>query len=127
MNEQDENDEENKEKPSKKNLKNLGSPNLQLNLASDHVDHRHQARHAELLLAAAAALLIQGGLIVLAVMTTSYSPLRKQIGFQPKVYGLPWYVAGSMLLCWGVGFCSYVVERKAEEVSWTVSRHPSCR
>lgn len=127
MNEQDENDEENKEKPFRKNLKTLGSPHLQLNLASDHVDDRHQVKHAELLLAAAAALLIQGGLIVLAVMTTSYSPLRKQIGFQPKVDGLPCYVAGSMLLCWVVGFCSYVVKRKAEEVSWTVSRHPSCR
>lgn len=54
-------------------------------------------------------------------MTTQYAPVRQSIAFgDPKVYGLPCYVAGSILLSLGVAFCSYVVEQNTKEVAWTV-------
>ena len=117
------NSEETEDEWARKDIEDLGPPNLQLNLASDHVDTRHQSKHFELLAAAAFAVIIQAGLIVLAITTTSYAPLRDRIGSQPKAYGLPCYIAGSVLLSAGVGFCSFVVERKTKEVSWTLSQH----
>ena len=76
---------------------------------------------AELIVAFVFAILLQTGLLVLAILTVTYSPLRDRIGFDPEVYGLPCYLGGSVLLSLGVGMCSYVVERKTAEYAWVLS------
>lgn len=70
------------------------------------------------------AVTIQIGLLVLAATTILYQPLRDSVGFDPKVYGLPCYLAGSILLSIGVGVCSYAVERNTTEFVWTIPDSP---
>jgi hypothetical protein len=45
---------------------------------------------------------IQLDLMILTVASASYRTLRDNIGFDPKPYGLPRYLAGSILLSRGV-------------------------
>lgn len=103
-------------------IKRLGPPNLQLNLSSDHVNEHQYRKRIELFLAAIVAVFIQAGLIALVAATVLYPPLRKRIGFEPKIYGLPCYIGGSMLLSLGVGVCSYAVERNTTELAWTIPK-----
>lgn len=100
----------------------LGPPNLELNFAFDHTDDRDGRRHSgELIGALISAIILQTGLLVFAILTVAYSPLRDRIGFDPEIYGLPCYLGGSVLLSLGVGLCSYVVERKTTEYAWVLA------
>lgn len=106
-------------------LKALGPPNLQLNFSSDHVGERYRfKKRIELVVAALLAVTIQIGLLMLAATTILYQPLRDSVGYDPKVYGLPCYLAGSILLSIGVGVCSYAVERNTTEFVWTIPESP---
>lgn len=99
----------------------LGPPNLQLNLTPDHADHYQQhKRIVELYAVALVAVLLQTGLVVLAAATVYYAPLKKRIPYDSQSYGFPCYAAGTVLLCLGMGICSYAVERNSVEVEWTV-------
>jgi hypothetical protein len=109
----------------RESLKALGPPNLQLNFSSDHLGEQYRyKKRIELVVTAIVAVTIQIGLLVLAATTILYQPLRDSIGFDPKVYGLPCYLAGSTLLSIGVGTCSYAVERNTTEFVWTIPSNP---
>jgi hypothetical protein len=97
-------------------------PNLQLNLASTHTDDSWNQKRIELIVTAILAIIIQSGLIVLAATSVTYPPLRRSIRFEAKVYGLPCYIAGSVLLSIGIGICSYAVERNTVEYAWTLPK-----
>jgi hypothetical protein len=50
-----------------------------------------------------------------------YHPRTRQaIGFEPKSYGYPCYIAGSVLLSLGIAVCSLAVERNTVEYDWKV-------
>jgi hypothetical protein len=74
-------------------------------------------RH-ELFLAAVFAVALQLGLIAIAVVTVLHGPTRASLS-EPKVYGVPCYVAGSFLLSLGMGICSLAIEQSSVEFSWT--------
>lgn len=95
-------------------------PNLQLNLASDSDHELSFRKRTEPIVTTILAVIIQTGLITLAATSVRYPPLRRSIGFEPKAYGLPCYIAGSLLLSLGVGICSYAVERNTTEYAWTL-------
>lgn len=98
----------------------LGPPNLQLGLSSDQSAEARKIRHGEIFFAGVAAVVIQASLIAIASVTVFYDPIRKAMPSEPKAYGFPCYVAGSILLSIGIGTCSYVVERNTVEYTWWV-------
>jgi hypothetical protein len=99
----------------------LGPPNLQVNVSSGHSSQRWKG--TELFLAACAAILLQTGLVVIAVITVYHEPTRELIRFEPKIYGLPCYLGGSVGLFVGMVICSLAVERSTVEFIW--ERSPS--
>lgn len=115
--------EEQPKKAALESAKGLGPPNLQLNFSSDHVDTYRYRKRNELIVTAILAVAIQIGLLVLSGTTALYQPLQKRIGSAPKDYGLPCYLAGSILLSLGVGVCSYAVERNTTEYVWTILKN----
>ncbi|WXC67156.1 hypothetical protein SNK03_012925 [Fusarium graminearum] len=95
-----------------------GPPNLQLNLSSDYYDQGRLKKGHEIILAAIAAVLIQIGLLAIAGVTALYLDPESHRFLESKVYGLPCYVAGSVLLSIGTGLCSIIVEHSTIEHSW---------
>ncbi|KAH7305431.1 hypothetical protein B0I35DRAFT_492769 [Stachybotrys elegans] len=96
-------------------LQQRGSPNLQLNLSPDSFNPNRYKKRTELVVTAVLAVFIQTGLVILAVMTTVYGPLADRGRFVAQGYGLPCYVAGSLLLALSVGLCADAVERNTTE------------
>ncbi|KAM0435852.1 hypothetical protein ACHAPT_002743 [Fusarium lateritium] len=115
-------DEEDKpgEPPQKGTPEIPGSPNLQLNLSSDHFKKRRIKRSYQLFLAGVGAVILQAGLIAIAGVVA----LRLSNGgsdfLESKDYGFPCYTAGSILLCIGTGLCSFIVEQKTCEHCWEI-------
>lgn len=76
----------------------------------------------ELLLATVVAVLLQASLIAIATVTVYHLPTKNAIGVEPKSYGFPSYIVGSILLSMGIGLCSLIVERNTVESEWTLMK-----
>jgi ankyrin repeat protein len=96
----------------------LKSPNLQLNATPERVSGT--GRRVELLSAVIASLTLQIGLLVIAGTTATL--VSK---YEPKPWGLPCYLTGSILLVMGMLSCSVAIERSTEEYTWQLSEHLS--
>ncbi|KAK7420800.1 hypothetical protein QQX98_002604 [Neonectria punicea] len=107
---------------SQKSYNWIGPPNLQLNLSSDHFEGSWMRTGHELGLAFLTAVALQTGLITTAVMTVYHQPTRALIGSEPKVYGFPCYIAGSVLLSLGMATCSCAVEKSTIEHAWKLPK-----
>nr|GFD53657.1 hypothetical protein [Tanacetum cinerariifolium] len=83
----------------------LGPPDLQFGLSSDDFNKGRSKKHHEAFLAAVAAVLIQTSLIVTATLTVYHQPTRRSTSSEPKSYGYPCYLAGSLLLPSGIALC----------------------
>ncbi|KAF5569528.1 serine threonine phosphatase 6 regulatory ankyrin repeat subunit A [Fusarium phyllophilum] len=86
----------------------LKFPNLQLNIATEKISAKR--RSIELHLAAVVAVILQASLLIIAVVV----PYRLQ-GYESQSWGLPCYIAGSVLLFIGMLACSVAVERSTKE------------
>jgi hypothetical protein len=104
----------------KNTFKWLGPPNLQLGLSSDQFEKGLPKKGHEVFIAAVVAVVLQASLIVIASVTIYHERTRRAISFEPKDYGYPCYIAGSVLLSIGVGICSLAVERNTVEYDWKV-------
>lgn len=98
----------------------LGPPNLQLGLSSNQYDDRLLGKRDEVLIAAVAAVVLQVGLLAIATVTVYHPRTRRAIATEPKDYGYPCYMLGSVLLSIGIGLCSLAVERNTTEHDWRV-------
>lgn len=98
----------------------MGPPNLQLGLSSDHYDGGSMEKWHEVLLAAVAAVILQASLLAIATMTVFHQRTRRAISTEPKEYGYPCYMIGSVLLSIGIGLSSLAVERNTIEHDWIV-------
>lgn len=103
------------ERRPEKNVERVTPPNLQLNLSSNHFSDSPIRKSHELFMAAVAAIILQSGLIAIALITVYHEPTRDSLGSAPKPWGLPCYVAGTILLSLGVGIYSRGVERSTTE------------
>jgi hypothetical protein len=101
-------------------FKSLGPPNLQLGLSSDQFEPGVPKKGDELFIAALTAIVLQASLIAVASVTVYHERTRRAISFEPKDYGYPCYIAGSILLSAGVAICSLAVERNTVEYDWQV-------
>ncbi len=97
-----------------------GPPNLQLNLSSDHFEKTLIRKRHELFLAAVFAVVLQVGLIAIAAVTVYHEGTRERINHEPEEHGFPSFVAGSVLLVFGMLLCSLAVEQSTTERSWKV-------
>ncbi|KAF3003987.1 hypothetical protein E8E14_007350 [Neopestalotiopsis sp. 37M] len=96
-------------------------PNLRLNLSVDYCHNGHFIEQHEILVAVTIAVLLQISLIAIAASTAfEVSPNSSSL-FESSVYGFPCYVAGSIVLSFGTGLCSFIVERSTFECSWEVT------
>jgi hypothetical protein len=94
----------------------LGPPNLQLNASSGQSSRENRA--AELFTAAVIALVLQLSLLVIAAVTVYHEPTKTAIGYNPRSYGLPSYVGGSVFLFIGMAICSFAIESSSAEFMW---------
>ncbi|KAF5624573.1 serine threonine phosphatase 6 regulatory ankyrin repeat subunit A [Fusarium sp. NRRL 52700] len=95
-------------------LDSLRSPNLQLNIATEKISPRK--RSIEIHLAAIVAVILQVSLHVVVDVV----PYRVR-DYETQPWGLPCYVAGSVLLVVGMLACSVAVERSTKEFKWRPS------
>jgi hypothetical protein len=96
----------------------LKSPNLHLNATTERASGT--GRRVELLSAVIASLILQVGLLVIAGTTATL--VSK---YEPKPWGLPCYLTGSILLVMGMLACSVAIERSTEEYTWQLSKKDS--
>lgn len=96
----------------------LSSPNLHLNATAERDSGKR--RRVELLSAVLASLTLQIGLLVIAGTTSTF--ISK---YEPKPWGLPCYITGSILLVIGMLACSVAIERSTEEYTWQLSNPDS--
>jgi len=101
-------------------LESAAPPNLQLNLSSDHFTRSPIRKGHELFLAAATAVVLQTGLLAIAGITVYHEPTRDALGSAHKPWGLPCYIAGSILLSIGIGICARSVERSTVEKCYSI-------
>jgi hypothetical protein len=94
----------------------LGPPNLQLNVSSGQFSWMEGA--AELVTATVFALVLQLSLLVIAAVTVYHEPTQTAIGYNPRPYGLPSYVVGSVSLFIGMAICSAAIEGSTAEFMW---------
>ncbi|KAG5655398.1 hypothetical protein KAF25_000647 [Fusarium avenaceum] len=96
----------------------LKSPNLHLNATTERASGK--GRRVELLSAVIVSLILQIGLLVIAGTTATLVPK-----YEPKPWGLPCYITGSVLLVMGMLACSVAIERSTEEYTWQLSKEDS--
>ena len=101
----------------------LGPPNLQVNASLGYLSKRWMG--TQLGLAALAAAALQLGLIAIAVVTVYHEPTRVAIGPEPKIYGFPCYVGGTIALFIAMIICSLAVERSTTEYLWEREKKPT--
>ncbi|KAF5544657.1 serine threonine phosphatase 6 regulatory ankyrin repeat subunit a [Fusarium mexicanum] len=92
----------------------LRSPNLQLNATPE--TGLNKVRRIELLAAVIAAVSLQISLLIIGGTTSTLVS-----GYASKPWGLPCYLAGSILLVIGMVACSVAIERSTEEYTWQFS------
>lgn len=103
-----------------------GLLNIQLNMSNGETEWPFR-NGLELFIAGLFAIALQSGLICVAAITVFHQGVKTAIGVEAETYGVPCYVAGSVLLSMGIALCSLAIEQTTNEREWEISHKQTNR